>query len=160
MRVGAEVTSGALQPEVGAVLEGILGLNPRHSLAPSTSTGMMGGPKCELSIWSPLAALIPNPSVLTSLLREREHVTTSLSSLLPAAVAAAPRPPPDPHPTPKNQYTSLEKQPGLAEVPSHRNCRVGMYMKEVGWAGFPGGSVVRTSCFHCQECGLNPWSGN
>ena len=22
-------------------------------------------------------------------------------------------------------------------------------MKEVGWAGFPGGPVVRTSCFHC-----------
>ena len=102
MRVRAEVTSGALQPEVGAILEGILSLNPQHSLAPSTSMGMVGGPECGLSIWNPLTALIPTPSALTGLLREREHVTKSLSSLLPAAVAAAPQPPPDPCPMPKN----------------------------------------------------------
>ena len=149
MLVGEEVTSGVLQPEVGAVLEDILGLNLHHSLAPSMSMGMMGGPECKLSIWNPFATLILTPSSLTGLLQDKEHVTESLSSLLPAAVAAAPQPPPDPHPTPKNWYISLEKQPGLAEVPSHRNCRVGMFMKEVGWAGFPGGPVVRTSCFHC-----------
>nr|CAI9708861.1 unnamed protein product [Rangifer tarandus platyrhynchus] len=123
MLVGEEVTSGALQPEGGAAPEDILGLNPRHSLAPSTSMGTMGGPKCQLSIWNPFATLILTPSALTGLLQDKEHVTESLSSLLPAAVAAAPQPPPDPRPTPKNWYISLEKQPGLAEVPSHRNCR-------------------------------------
>ena len=97
----------------------------------------------------PLNRPHPHASALTGLLREREHVTESLSSLLPAAVAAAPQPPPDPPPMPKNQYVSLQKQPGLAEVPGHRNCRVGMFMKEVEWAGVPGGPVGRTSCFHC-----------
>ena len=102
MLVGEEVTSGVLQPEVGAVLEDILGLNSRHSLTPSTSMGMMGGPECKLSIWNPFATLILTPSSLTGLLQDKEHVTESLSSLLLAAVAAAPQPLPDPRPTPKN----------------------------------------------------------
>lgn len=25
---------------------------------------------------------------------------------------------------------------------------------------FPGGPVVKTLCFHCKACGLNPWLGN
>ncbi|CAN0492491.1 unnamed protein product [Rangifer tarandus platyrhynchus] len=73
--------------------------------------GTMGGPECQLSIWNPFATLILTPSALTGLLQDKEHVTESLSSLLPAAVAAAPQPPPDPRPTPKNWYISLEKQP-------------------------------------------------
>ena len=26
--------------------------------------------------------------------------------------------------------------------------------------GLPGGPVIRTPCFHCFECGFDPWSGN
>ena len=31
--------------------------------------------------------------------------------------------------------------------------------KQTQWES-PGGPVVRTSCFHCQRLGFNPWSGN
>ena len=27
------------------------------------------------------------------------------------------------------------------------------------WGYFPGGSVVKTPCFHCRGHGFNPWSG-
>ena len=29
-----------------------------------------------------------------------------------------------------------------------------------GHQDFPGGSVVKTPCFHCRGHGFNPWSGN
>ena len=54
---------------------------------------------------------------------------------------------------------SVEKQLGTAEVPSHRNRRMGTFTKERGWAGFPGGPVLRTPRFHCGEPGIQSLVG-
>ena len=38
---------------------------------------------------------------------------------------------------------------------------LGIVVFKVGLCGeFPGGPVVRTSCFHCKEHVLHSWSGN
>ena len=40
------------------------------------------------------------------------------------------------------------------------HCSFVVHFKIINSGDFPGGSVVRTQCFHCQGLRFNPWSGN